>query len=97
MQSQLRAFPDNRRERGDQRRERIELLLGPQLLAYADSRVRDDDSDEERVPRVAEDQRDEPEREQDRVERRGDVRTDDARGRAARCLRLDGATRLEPR
>ena len=67
--------------------------LRPELLPDPDPGVRDDDPEEERVAPVAEDERQEAEREQDRVERRDRVGTDDRRGRAARR----GLPRLAPR
>ena len=68
-----------------------------ELLPDPDAGVRDDDAEEERVTPVAEDERHEPERGQDHVEGRDDVRPDDARRRAARGGRLALATRREAR
>ena len=64
------AVPDDRRLRRHERGQRIELLLGPELLPDSDPGVRDDDPEEEGVAPVPEGQREEAEREQDRVERR---------------------------
>ena len=78
------AVPDDRRLRRHERGQRIELLLRPELLPDPDPGVRDDDPEEEGVAPVSEGQREDAEREQDRVERRERVRPDDRRGRAAR-------------
>ena len=78
------AVPDDGGARRHERRELVELPLGPELLPDPDPGVGDDDPEKERVAPVAEDQRQEPEREQDRVERRHGVRADDCRRRPAR-------------
>ncbi len=78
------AVTDDGRLRRHERRQLVELLLGPELLPDPDARVGDDDPEEERVAPVPERQREDAEREQDRVERRERVRADDRRGRAAR-------------
>ena len=83
------------RARGDERREPVELLAGAELLPDPDPGVRDEDPEEERVTPVPEDERQNPEREQDRVERRDRVGADD-RGRGAACRRLRGGAARRP-
>ena len=84
MEQPRLAVPDDRRLRRHERGQRVELLLGPELLPDSDPGVRDDDPEEEGVSPVPEGQREQAERDQDRVERRQRVRPDDRPGRAAR-------------
>ncbi len=67
----------------DQRSQAVERALRAQLLRDPDRGVGHDDEEEERVPPVCEDERQQPERGEDRVERRQHVRPDDRGGRAA--------------
>ena len=84
------------RVRRDQQREPVERPLRPHLLADPDRRVGDDDPEEQRVARVPEDQRHHPERGEDQVEHRQDVRADDARVRPARRAARGTARAREP-
>ena len=71
------AVPHDGRARRHERGQLVELPLRAKLLPDPDPRVRDDDPEEERVAPVAEDEREQTEREKDRVERRERVRPDD--------------------
>ena len=75
------------RARCDERGEPVELVAGAKLLPDPDPGVGDEDAEEERVTPVAEEQCQDPQCEQDRVERRDRVGADDRRRRPA-CRRL---------
>jgi hypothetical protein len=62
------AVAHDGRGRGDERCQSVERPLRPYLLDDPDSRVRDEDAEEECIPPVAPDQRDRPEDEQDQIE-----------------------------
>ncbi len=92
----LASIADDGRSGRDQRGERIELVTGAELLPDPDPRVGDDDPQEESVAPVGEHEREDAEREQDRVEGRDDVGANDARRRAARRGLDRLSFRLEP-
>jgi hypothetical protein len=85
------ALANHRRVRRDERGEPVERVLRAQLLDDADRRVGDDDGEEERVLGVPNRERQHAEDDEDPVEEREDVGSDDARRRAARRGRLDRA------
>jgi hypothetical protein len=61
------------RLRRDESGETVQLVARTELLPDPDAGVGDEDPEKERVAPVAEEQRQDPEREQDRVERRDRV------------------------
>ena len=82
--------------RGDERCQAIEGTFRADLLADADSRVADQDGEEERVLPRAEGQRHNSGDEQDHVEHGENVGADDAREGAARGGRLDHSALGQP-
>jgi len=91
----LLAVADDEPGRSDERGEPVERPLRPYLLRDPDAGVRDEDDEEQRVLGVPEGERQHAEEEQDQVEEREDVGTDDARVRAARMGR-SGRPRRQP-
>jgi hypothetical protein len=90
------AVADDARGGRDKGREPVECPLGADLLPDADTRIGDEDGEEERVLPLAEGEGDDAGDEQDQVEDREDVGPDDARVGAARGRWLDGAALRKP-
>ena len=90
------AVPHHRRPRRDQGGQPVEAPLRAGLLHDPDARVQDQDRQEDRVPPVGEDQRDDAEEDQDHVEDGQQVGPQDAGPRAAGGGALDLPPRGQP-